>query len=159
MKYIQLTKGKEAIVDDEDFVELNRTTWQVNRANQKEERFYVRRMIGPQEKRKCVYMHRQILNAPKGMFVDHRNNNPLDNRRSNLRLCTALESTQHRGAWGNNEFKGVRKGTTSPNYYARIIVNKKQVHLGMFPTPQDAARAYNKAAKKYFGEFAVLSHV
>ncbi len=88
--------------------------------------------------------------------VDHWDENGLNNRWLNLRECTRSQNQANRGPNKNNKLgiKGVHKKKKSGKYQAKININGKTVSLGYYNTPQKAARAYQKAAKKYFGEFA-----
>lgn len=106
------------------------------------------------------YLHRLILKAKKGQYVDHINGNTLDNRRENLRICLNKENLRNRPRQKNNVsgFKGVHmaKNKTNP-YSAKITVDGKSTHLGYFKTALEAAVAYNTAAIKCFGKFAYLN--
>jgi hypothetical protein len=146
MKQIPLTQGEFALVDDEDFEELSRYKWQVLRNGP---RSYAVRKAGKQ-----IRMHRQITNAPDGMLVDHRDGNGLNNQRFNLRVCTAAENARNIRVHKDNKtgFKGV--GRSQGKYRAYIVVAKKFIFLGRFGDPESAARAYDKAAKQHFGQFA-----
>lgn len=107
-------------------------------------------------KRKKIYLHRFLTDAPKGTFVDHKNQEPLDNRLANLRFATRSQ----------NAANGVRKSPKSGyrgvlkrgNRYEVIIrKNRKGVYVGYFPTAMQAAMRYDEVAKKLHGEFAVLN--
>lgn len=118
---------------------------------------YARRWV---KKGQHEFLHRVILSRMIGRaltskeVVDHINNKPLDNRRSNLRLATIPENIRNSQLRRNNKygFKGV--SPCNNKWRARIMINRKQVHLGYFDTPEQAHEAYKKAAILYFGEFA-----
>ena len=103
-------------------------------------------------------MHRVILDAADGQYVDHIDGNPLNNQRSNLRLCTQSENmgnTSARG--GSSKYKGVQRPANSITWVAKIGHQGKYYHLGSFQSEVDAALAYNEAAIRLFGEFARLN--
>jgi hypothetical protein len=148
MKQIPLTQGKFAIVDDEDFDWLNKWKWCVNNEN----------VVHRKSNYKIITMHKLIMNPPKGMQVDHKSGNRLDNRRSNLRICTGSQNCMNRNYKSNSSgYKGVRKWYR--RWQSRIEINGKKINLGMFSTPIKAAKAYNEAAIKYHGEFAKLNQI
>lgn len=162
MKRIPLTKGKFALVDNEDYdyiVAMGK--WKCNNSG-----YAVKSITTTNENGKIVnsdkIMHRIIMNCPKGVHVDHINGNGLDNRKSNLRLCSIQENSRNRGAQRNNTtgFKGVVYEASRGMFKSRIQVSKhKRIHLGYFKNPKEAARAYNEAAIKYHGEFAKLNEL
>ena len=151
MREIPLTRGKVAIVDDEDFERLNEHKWCFNK--------YATRC----DKEKSMYMHREILGiTERTIFVDHINRDRLDNRKENLRSGRCGENLANRGKPSNNVsgYKGVSRNVNKVNVWsARIVVNYKCIHIGVFDNKEEAAKAYNKAAIKYFGEFAMLNEV
>lgn len=153
MKEIQLTRGMVAMVDDEDFERINAIKWTLQKGGNT---FYA-----VNSRNNNTLMHRVILKAKKGEVTDHINHNGLDNRKINLRLCTHSENLRHRKKHKNNDsgYKGVYadKKTKTPRYRAQIRVNKKKICIGSFGDPVDAAKAYDKAAKKYHGEFALTN--
>lgn len=111
-------------------------------------------------------MHRAIIDAPNGMVVDHINGDSLDNRRSNLRLATSQENNRNaKKAAGkmrvmSSQYKGlsrVKDGLRSKKWRAMLAIDRKRIHLGHFNTEEEAARAYDAAAKEHFGEFARLN--
>ncbi len=148
MKKITLTQGKFALVDDSDFEWLNQWKWYCQKDKN---RFYVRRSVG----KKCILMHRLIMGSPKE--VDHRNGNGLDNQRKNLRACLNVENhfNKSKHKIGQSKFKGV--GKPNKKYRARIRFKGKFIHLGYFNLEKEAAKAYDIAAIKYFGDFAHLN--
>lgn len=106
---------------------------------------------------KTTGMHKFLL--PGNQEVDHINNDRLDNRKSNLRGATHLQNSKNKKPGKNNKtgYKGVCFKRN--RFVAQICVNQKVKHLGYFATPEEAATAYNEAAKTYHGEFAFLNEV
>lgn len=102
-------------------------------------------------------LHRLIMGEPKGMLVDHINGDRLDNRKRNLRVCNHQQNVYNSKSKNLCGYKGVTKNYDHPIWYANIYVDGKQVNLGKFSTPEDAARAYNTAVKKYRPEFGYLN--
>ena len=153
MKQIPLTQNKFALVDDKDYEYLSKFTWQCNKG-------YARRSWRENGIVKNQLMHREILKAPVGRQVDHVNGNRLDNRRSNLRLCTAQGNNRNvNSRIGISGYKGVQWYSKIKKWSAVITVNYKHKYLGSFDDPKDAAKAYNKAAIEHFGEFAKINNL
>ena len=151
MKHIKLTGkhglGKTALVDDEDFEKVNQFKWHLSGR-------YPVRNFGQRPNRLNIALHRFLMNTPIGMVTDHKNGNGLDNRKSNLRICTVSENIMNSKKSENtsSRFKGVCRNTAKPwrAYIGRTI-------LGSFATEIEAANAYNMAAKKLYGHFARLN--
>jgi hypothetical protein len=149
-KIITLTKGKETIVDDEDFEELSKHKWHCSHG------YAARSYWCAPYKHKTIFMHREIMCVPPEMDTDHINGNELDNRRENLRICVHAENRRNSKKNANNisGYKGVSWSKGHEKWKAVIKISYKQEHLGYFKNVLDAARAYDKAAKNIFGEFA-----
>lgn len=100
-------------------------------------------------------MHRYIMRTPNDLVCDHISKNTLDNRKSNLRNCTKTQSQANRKKPKNNKsgYKGVYWHLEKKKYVARLYMNKKTVFRKYFDDPKDAKKAYDQAAKKYYGEY------
>lgn len=154
MKTIPLTKGDFAIVDDDDYEYLIQFEWFLTPGG------YAARKTTKNGRPSIVLMHREIAKTPKGMQTDHINGNRLDNRKCNLRICTNAENSRNRGPMpGTSKYKGVRWLKNDKKWQANIKLNQKQITLGCFNSEIEAAKAYNEAAIKYFGEFAWLNDI
>ena len=155
MKEIELSQGKVALVDDEDYEYLNQWKWCALKSHNV---YYAVRTVRHDNMQTTQCMHRLILNCPSGMKDDHRNGDGLDNRRDNLRICTNAENIHNSRVQSRNKssrFKGVH--LHKAKWCSRIKVNGVKIHLGYFISEYAAADAYDLAAKKYFGEFARLN--
>lgn len=151
---IKITQGQVTLVDDEDYDFLNQWRWQLWRKK------YVKRThhfwIKEQKKYGSyhLYMHRVIMDALKGLVVDHINGNPLDNRKANLRICTNAQNiTCGFRKLPKSGFRGV---VASGKQFQARLAGKA---LGSFSCPKEAAKIYNNAAFELYGEFAVLNAI
>lgn len=106
-----------------------------------------------------IRLSRFLLDAPATLEVDHRNHNLSDNRRENLRLCTHVLNMQNKQSHtgSTSQFKGIYWEKTNGKWRAQIKSPGQRKHLGYFWDEHDAARAYDMAAKKHFGDFAYLN--
>lgn len=159
MKILKIRIGKDrfALVDQADYDFIKDYLWYCS-ANKWGA--YVQGFPKGQagNNRKRVSMHRVILNAPKGMCVDHINGNGLDNRRGNIRLCTPAENSYNRKLQHNSTsgHRGVYWHKASRRWRARISYARENISLGYYNNLEDAAKAYKEAAKKYYGEFCPI---
>ena len=155
MKKIPLTQGKFALVDDEDYERLVVDRWFAHKDGRN---FYACRNGRDEESGKRTYMlmHRQILSVPHGIETDHISGDGLDNRKSNLRKCSKTQNVHNATIRLDNSsgYKGVSRATKSKKWQAQIRVDGKLIHLGLFTCLIKAAKIYDTAARKYFGEFA-----
>jgi hypothetical protein len=103
-------------------------------------------------------MHRVITNAPAGKVVDHIDRNGLNNRRCNLRICSAADNSRNSVKKGkSSRYKGVSWNKKNKKWFSSIKYNRKFLHIGYFENEIAAAKAYDKMAHKLFGQFAYLN--
>lgn len=141
-----LTRGKTALIDSVDAPRVSTWNWFMGGNG------YAGRTLsgGGTE-----YLHRFILDAGDGEFVDHINRNRLDCRRTNLRTATWAQNVTNSGREpGPSSYRGVTLRCDKKKWVAKVHVDGKAVHLGSFPTPEAAAQAYDAAAIEHFGEYA-----
>lgn len=148
MKKIKLTQGKFAKVDDVYFPHVNVWKWYYLHG-------YAVRKIKNGKKRRTIFMHRVISQVTSSFEVDHINGDRLDNRTSNLRVCTRKQNCQNRRSLKNSSSKylGVTWNKRAKKWQAQI----KGKYLGIFRNETDAAKAYDKIARQFYGEYANLN--
>ncbi len=155
MATIKLTQGKEAIVDDHLYVWLNQWKWSVSIIPKR----YAFAVRGDKDGNTIV-MHREILRVTLYEDPDvviHKNRNSLDNRGCNLESCTQSQKSafnQKTKKIKSSIYKGVSWYKEKGRWRAVIKINYKQIFLGYHDIEEEAARAYDKAAIEYFGEFS-----
>jgi AP2 domain/HNH endonuclease len=158
MKTIPLSNGLIARVSDESHNKLTGIKWYPFRG--RNGTIYAEGRVREHGKCHRVLMHRYITEASKGQEVDHRDSNGLNNQLDNLRVCTRRQNSRNRKSLNKNNtsgYHGVSYCKRTGKWEARIMVDRKQVWLGRHNTKEDAALAYNLAAKIHHGEFATLN--
>lgn len=132
------------LLDKEDEYLLEKYRWSLNN------RGYAQARVNGQ----TITLHRLLMGNPKGLEIDHRNLDKLDNRKNNLRTCTHSENSRNRKVKSNSKtgYKGIHKEKNSDKW--RVRINRK--HIGYFNELNHAIDAYNKAVREFYGEFAYV---
>jgi hypothetical protein len=157
MKSIPLTRGLVTIADDADYEFLSQWKWYALKCKAG---FYAVRTEQVGKTRRVVMMHRLLLGATGKSIVDHRNRVTLDNQRDNLRISDQTGNNANARLRKNNTcgYKGVYWDSQSQVWRGEL--RKKGVRMirgSGFPTPLEAALAYDAAAIAHFGEFALTN--
>lgn len=153
VREIRLSRGMVALVDEEDYERVAQFRWSADVIGGKCYAVrWQRREDGTKAK---VYMHRLLMDAPKGTEVDHRDGDGRNNTRGNMRLATHAENGRNRSADRDSStgIKGISWDKDARKWQAGIGVNGKRIALGRFDTPEAAHAAYAEASKRYHGEF------
>lgn len=145
-----LPNGKYFLFDTEDMDVIKSHKWNIPPSD------YVETTIYKDGKQSVCRLHRALLNAPKGLYVDHINGKRCDNRKCNLRIATNKENIRNQTLSRANKsgYKGVWLDRKKQKYEASIAVDGKKIFLGYYEKAIEAALAYDKAASFYFGEYA-----
>ena len=148
-------KGHKVKLDREDLERVVRNAWGFKH---KSYNVYFRTRINGKHKS----LHRFIIMAKRGQIVDHINGNTLDNRKRNLRIVTAQQSTWNTGPRKGLKYKGIEKKLNKGNnitirWRAKLVKDGNRYRSKGFPTMEQAARAYDKLARKHYGQYARLN--
>ncbi len=165
-KYIPLSKGKIATVDNKDYEYLNQFKWQFKIGRGKTTGYAARTeylgKVDGKYKTRTVLMHKEIMCSPDH-DIDHRDGDGLNNQRSNLRLATPSQNAMNKGKQTfkkgrpSSKYKGVYWHSRDGHWVAGINVGKKRIEIGIFCTEIDAAMAYDEMALKHYGGFAKIN--
>lgn len=162
VKKIPLTQGQYALVDDEDFDFLNQWKWYAS-YDKNLKGYYAQcgrsvRHLDGTRKTKIIRMHRMIMGELFGRelsvkeVIDHINHDPLDNRRSNLRVVSSRQNCQNRKRKFSSKYPGVYWDKAKKKWRAAIRINGKSKHLGNFVDEREAAKAYEQVCRELVGE-------
>jgi hypothetical protein len=150
VRWIPLGGGLFATVDARDYKRISRHKWCV--LSKSGAPYAVRRT----KDGRMIYMHREIMRAPKGSVVDHLDHNTLNNRRCNLRLCTQAENQANAGPRGSaSGYVGVKR--VGNKWEAEINFQGKRYYLGRYHDPAEAARVRDRKAFELHGRYAYLN--
>ena len=161
VKEIIIKSGDIILVDDDEFKWLSKGNWSLNQHG-----YVIGNVKLPNGKRVSGSLHRILMNPPKGMEIDHKNNIKLDNRKDNLRICTKQENMRNRKIQSkyakkktSSKYKGVTWKKATLSWCVQISYDNENKHVGLFSNEDAAANAYNYYAKKFYKEFAKLNDV
>ncbi len=152
---IFIKPGIYSTIDKEDYPTVKGYYWLLSI---KKCGIWVRAIVNEIDYRKTIFLHRIIMNPPENMEIDHKDHNGLNNKKDNLRLATRKDNAHNRRNFEHTSiYKGVFKYRN--NWRASIRVNCHKIYLGDFFSEIEAAKAYNEAALKHFGEFALINNI
>jgi len=159
MRQLILNDGSAALVDDIDYYYLSQWIWHLHSVFGVD---YVARSVRENKRCKLLFIHKEVAERMRlniTLIIDHKDRNPLNNCRDNLREATKSQNMANSKRALNNTsgYNGVHFSKCKYKWVAQIGFNNTRKHLGYFNTPEEAAKAYDKAAKQYFGEFAFFN--
>lgn len=149
---LELTQGQVTLIDDEDADLVSAHKWCAHYDRTRDLYVAISNRPTVDGVRGIVYLHTYILDPPDGYSVDHIDRNPLDNRRSNLRLANSMQQALNKGSYSNSssQYKGVHLRKSSGKYIAQFQTHKSKKHIGCFKTAEEAATAYDRALLDYW---------
>lgn len=167
---VPLSRGMVALIDADDAERILAHKWHLKR-KRTDKRVYAQRTVrlgsGRNAPKTAVMLHREVMRAGPGEVIDHVNGDTLDNRKANLRRCTARQNVENIVESANQRrgrFKGVYQPKKTWRWCAAIAAGelrpnsrRKRLHLGSYDTAEQAAEAYDLAALQNYGEFAALN--
>ena len=158
-RLIRMAQPRYAKVDPADYKRLREYEWFTMKGKNT---FYARGRVAISKtgKEKLTSLHQKIIEVPKGMVVDHINHDGMDNRRANLRAATRAQNIRNRKKFAKSsgsKYKGIYWKKKTRKWEASITFERKKIFLGCFRNEVDTAKAYDRAARKYHGEFASLN--
>lgn len=154
--FLKLKHGTLILVSECDYDRLMQWSW---REHQARSHLYARRDYRAGGKKKCRYLHQEVVGAAAGVVVDHQNGNTFDCTRNNLRI-TGYSGNAHNAPYVTSNrsgegFRGVREAHPgSGRFRADIKFQGEALYLGTFDTAEEAADAYDEKAIQLYGEFA-----
>ena len=156
MKFIPLTQGRVAVVDDADYERLFQHKWCYCESNGG---YAMRNSPRINGQHHSILMHREVLGTPEGFDTDHRDRNTLNNQKANLRVATKVQNGGNRGKTHGrtSKYKGVYFDKARGKFSAMIQVGGKRRCLGRFDGELAAALAYDDAALELFGDYAKVN--
>ena len=140
MKTIPLTKGYEAMVDDEDYEKLLPFSWHAHKSRNVIYADHITPHVNG--KQKTIKMHRVILNVPNGVQIDHIDGNGLNNQKNNLRVVTNRQNHMNRKWQRASKYPGITWERRRKHWVAQAQIDGKHVHIGSFPSEEEAYAAY-----------------
>lgn len=158
MQVVSLSKGCVALIDDQDWAEVEKRNWFVSFQGSKKKRAYACTNVkGENGLHKILPMHTLLMNPGPGLVVDHINGNSLDNRRANLRVVTPAQNSMNQWKKGKagatSIYKGVGWKTRVNAWIAQICSERKVYSYGIWQTQEAAALAYDLASEYHHKEY------
>jgi hypothetical protein len=154
VKEIKLANSDNyTLVDDDDYERFKHLPWRESQHG------YAQVCKAVNKRSKTFHLHREIMSPPDGLYVDHINGNPLDNRKENLRIVTHQQNMFNVKNYITNKsgYRGVSWHPQRNKWRARLHYLGNEIHIGVFDSKEDAARAFNKKAAELYGEYARLN--